>query len=94
MTSTIKRPFPMKKVTKSYSNISFGSTNYKYIDSFSGLGIDPNEYDLFSYMIKGWTAGTPAEIVKGSNGTDLYVITSTNSVTISTMTVEYYFIEK
>lgn len=94
MTSTIKRPFPMKKVTKTYSNISFGSTYYKLIDSFSGLGIDPNEYDLFSYMIKGWSGGVPQEIVKNTSGTDIYVISSANSTAIASITIEYYFIEK
>lgn len=85
----------MKKVTKAYSNISIpsGSVQYKRIDSYSELGVDANEYDLFSYIVKGWNGTSPYEIAKGSSGTDIYLIMPSGGL-ISSMSIDYYFIEK
>lgn len=93
MTSTITKPFSVKKVSKAYSSITY-SSYYKKIDSYSALGIDSNKYDLMSYKIIGWSGTLPLEIIEGSNGTDIYAIGYSSTGTTTSMTVEYVFIEK
>lgn len=93
MTSTIKKPFSVKKVSKTYASITY-SSYYKLIDSYSALGIDSDKYDLMSYKIKGWSGTPPLEITEGSNGTDIYAIGYSSTGTTTSMTVEYFFIEK
>lgn len=93
MTSTITKPFSVKKVSKTYANITYPSF-YAKIDSYSGLGIDSDKYDLMSYIIKGWSGTLPIEITKGSNGTDIYVMGFSDKGTTASMTVEYFFMSK
>lgn len=93
MTSTITKPFSVKKVSKAYSSITY-SGYFKKIDSYSELGIDSDKYDLMSYKIIGWTGTLPLEICEGSNGTDIYAIGFSSTGTTNSMTVEYFFIEK
>ena len=93
MTSTITKPFSVKKVSKNYGNITY-SSYYKKIDSYSELGIDSDKYDLMSYIIKGWSGTPPIEICKGSNGTDIYAVGNSTTGTTTSMTVEYFFIGK
>lgn len=93
MTSTITKPFSVKRVSKTYASITYSSF-YKNIDSYSALGIDSDKYDLMSHKIRGWSGTLPLEITEGSNGTDIYAIGSSSTGTTTAMTVEYFFIEK
>ena len=93
MTSTITKPFSVKKVSKTYANVTY-SGYFTKIDSYSALGIDSDKYDLMTYIIKGWSGTLPIEICKGSNGTDIYAIGFSGSGTTTSMTIEYFFIEK
>lgn len=89
-TSTIKAT--MIRKNKTYSSLTVPSSNYVYIDSFSNLGVDASEYDLVSANIVGWSGSGPRSIIRGSNGTDFYLMGNTG--TITSLGVEYVFSRK
>ena len=76
------------RVSKSYTNITVPASGYVKIGSFSGLGIPTTDY-FISAAIRGWSGPNPYSVIRGSNGTDFYLMASTG--TITSMSVDYYF---
>ena len=76
------------RVSKSYTNIAVPSSGYVKIDSFDGLGIPTTDY-FVSANIRGWSGPNPYSVIRGSNGTDFYLMASVG--TIASITVDYYF---
>lgn len=88
-TSTIKNSnIPIRKL-KNYSNITIPAGGYVRLDSFSGLGVDTSLYAL-SPVIRGWSGTNVFSVIKGSNGTDFYLVG--NAGTVTNLGIEYFFV--
>ena len=75
---------------RTYTNITIPSSEYIKVDSYSEMDVNANLY-LISMTIRGWSGNiNGVTLVKGSNGTDFYLIGGANK-TISSITVEYIF---
>jgi len=82
----------LNRLFRTYSNLTVTDTNpYALIDSYASMGIDSSKY-LLSMNIRGWSGVSCGGIslVKGSNGTDIYVMGS-KAGSIASLTVEYFF---
>lgn len=85
--------FTAKRKIKTYTNVTISSNDSPYvkIDDYTGLGVSTNLY-CTSMIIRGWSTSSVGcfNIIKGSNGTDFYLLGS-KAGSISSVTVEYFF---
>lgn len=84
----------LKRITKTYKNITLPSTDnpYAQIDDYNGLGVNTGYY-LVAMNIRGWnnTHVGSMSLVKSSNGSEFYVLGSSGG-NIGSITVEYFFV--
>lgn len=73
---------------KTYTNIVIPSNHYAQIDTYTGLGL-PNNAFILSMNIRGWSSGNVPSVVKGSNGTTIYLTGTADTYT--NVTVEYFY---
>ena len=75
---------------RTYTNITIPSSEYIKVDSYSDMNVSTDIYTI-SMNIRGWGGSiNGVTLVKGSNGTDFYLVGEANK-TITSITVEYIF---
>ena len=80
----------LTRKSRTYTNITIPSSEYIKVDSYSEMNVNANLYTI-SMNIRGWSGSiSGVTLVKGSNGTDFYIVGEPNK-TISSITVEYVF---
>jgi len=80
----------LRRKTVTYTNKTVPSDGYLQIDSYTGLELSNSDY-IVSMNIRGWVGfanKVAYTIVKGSDGTKIYIVGTPGS--ISSITVEYF----
>ena len=78
---------------KTFSNVAMGANFYKKLDNmYTDIGIPSGAYVL-SYYIRGWGGSYGAiSLASSNNGNDLYLFSSVQNVTYTSVTVRVFYI--